>query len=57
LSQARRGSRRARPWSINSKPAPPRELDLYQNLLAERLWREIQDDPARRLQALAHPHE
>jgi hypothetical protein len=34
-----------------------RELAIYQGLLAERLWREIQEDPARRLQALAHPHE
>jgi hypothetical protein len=34
-----------------------RELAIYQGLLAERLWREIQDAPAQRLQAIAHPHE
>ena len=37
--------------------AAAQELAMYQGLLAERLWREIQDDPALRLQALAHPHE
>lgn len=34
-----------------------RELAIYHGLLAERLWRDIRDDPARRLQALAYPHE
>jgi hypothetical protein len=34
-----------------------RELAIYQGLLIERLWREIREDPAGRLQAIAHPHE
>jgi hypothetical protein len=34
-----------------------RALTIYQGLLAERLWRDIKDDPAQRLQAIAHPHE
>lgn len=34
-----------------------RELAIYQGLLLERLWREVADAPAGRLQQLAYPHE
>ncbi|CAN5527005.1 hypothetical protein BH10PSE3_BH10PSE3_26700 [soil metagenome] len=49
----------ARAALINQLETGPaaRELALYQGLLAERLWREIKDDPARRLETLAYPHE
>lgn len=42
--------------TLEAGPAT-RELAIYQGLLAERLWREIKDGPARRLEALAYPHE
>lgn len=34
-----------------------RALAVYQGLLVERLWREINEEPAQRLEALAYPHE
>lgn len=34
-----------------------RALAIYQGLLIERLWREIRQAPAQRLEALAYPHE
>ena len=53
---AARAARQALIAHLETGPAA-RELAIYQGLLAERLWRDIKDDPARRLQALAYPHE
>ena len=49
-------ARKALAAKLEAGPAA-RELTVYQGLLAERLWREVKDDPAKRLEALAHPYE
>ncbi len=53
---AANAARQALAAQLKTGPAA-RELAIYQGLLAERLWREIQDEPGLRLQAIAHPHE